>query len=91
MSAAEEHGAECIGELADLHHARDTLLAELRETADWLDTRADVLLKLLADPAGWRPGAAVEAKRQTIRDEAARLRGRAAVIRQTVLKATQGA
>ena len=71
--------------------AAPDLLSELRETADWLDERADVLLKLLADPAGWRPGAAVEGKRQTIRDEAARLRGRAAVIRQTILKATQGA
>lgn len=76
---------------ATLIAAAPDMIDELRDTAIWLESRADVLLKLLADPAGWRPGAAMNDKRQTLRDEAARLRGRAAVIRQTILKATQGA
>lgn len=69
--------------------AAPDLLAELRETADWLTERANSL-RQLADQA---PG--VMRKRnehlRQLRDEAARLEGRAAVIRQTILKATQGA
>lgn len=65
------------------------LLAELRETADWLDGRAAVL-RQLADQS---PG--VMRKRaehlRALRDEAARLEGRAAVIRQTVRQAEQRA
>jgi hypothetical protein len=66
------------------------MLGELIEAAAWLDERADVLLKLLADPAGWGRGQAATDKREAIRTEAARYRGRAAVIRQTILKATAG-
>lgn len=59
----------------------DRLRAELLDTAAWLDERADVLLRLLACPAGWRPAAKVSEKREAIRTEAARLRGRAGLIR----------
>lgn len=77
---------------ARLIAASPAMIDELRETAAWLDERADVVLKLLADPAGWGRGQAVTDKRQAVRDEAARMRGRAALLRQTViLKATQGA
>lgn len=73
----------------DLMASAPDLLAELREMADWLTERAKVL-RQLADQA---PG--VMRKRnehlRQLRDEAARLDGRAAVIRQTILKATQGA
>lgn len=65
------------------------MISELTATADWLTERAAVL-RQLADQA---PG--VMRKRnehlRALRDEAARLDGRAAVIRQTVLKATRGA
>ncbi len=64
------------------------LLRELEETAAWLDERAEVLLHLSA--AGGPTKGAAE-KRQAIRDEAARLRGRAGVIRQTILGAKGGA
>lgn len=62
----------------------DRLRAELLDTARWLDERADVLLALLAHPTGWRPATAVYEKRQQIRAEAARLRGRAGLIRVVV-------
>jgi len=65
------------------------MLGELIGTAVWLEERAKVL-RQLADQA---PG--VMRKRnehlRSLRDEAARFEGRAAVIRQTILKATQGA
>lgn len=68
--------------------AAPDLLAELNDTAVWLTSRA-TFLRQLADQA---PG--VMRKRnehlRQLRDEAARLEGRAAVIRQTILKATTG-
>jgi hypothetical protein len=77
---------------ARLIAAAPDLLAELTETATWLDERADVLVQLLADPAGWGRGQAATDKRQAIREEIARLRGRAFLIRQLIDKATtQGA
>lgn len=77
---------------ARLIAASPTLLAELTETAAWLDDRANVLVQLLADPAGWGRGQAATGKRQAIREEIARLRGRAFLIRQLIDKATtQGA
>lgn len=72
-------------ELAALFAASPAMLAELRETADWLIERAS-FLRDLAKLTGVRADRA-----QWIRDEAARFEGRAAVIRQTILKATQGA
>lgn len=71
-------------------NSHSDLLAELHDTALWLDQWANLMLALLADPTGWGRGAAVTEKREAIRTEAARHRGRAAVIRQTILKATQG-
>jgi hypothetical protein len=65
------------------------LLTELRDTALWLESRAEVLVKLLADPAGWGKCQAVTDKRQVIRDEVARLQGRVFLIRQTISKATE--
>jgi hypothetical protein len=56
------------------------LLTELEETATWLGQRAEVLEEV---------GTAARATtRDRLLDEAARFRGRAAVIRQTILKAT---
>jgi hypothetical protein len=83
-------GSGC--ELADaaLIAAAPDLLAELRDTALWLEGRAEVFTKLLADPAGWGRGAAATDKRQVIREEVARLQGRAFLIRQTISKAIQG-
>lgn len=71
--------------------AAPAMLDELRDTALWLGSRADVLLKLLADPAGWGRGQAATDKRQVIREEVARLQGRAFLIRQVIDKATAGA
>lgn len=67
------------------------LLSELTETAAWLDDRACALTNILADPAGWGRGQAATDKRQAIREEIARLQGRAFLIRQVIQQATQGA
>ena len=73
--------------------AAPDLFAELRETADWLDERAAVLREIVG-----RIGAIYTRKLvlttgpgREMLDEAARFEGRATVIRQTILKATQGA
>lgn len=76
---------------ARLIAAAPLMLDELRDTAIWIDSRADVLVRLLADPAGWGRGQAATDKRQAIREEIARLQGRAFLIRQLIDKATQGA
>ena len=76
---------------ARLIAAAPEMLAELRETAAWLDDRANVLVQLLADPKGWGRGQTVTDKRQAIREEIARLQGRAFLIRQVIDKATNGA
>lgn len=68
--------------LARLFAAAPDLLAELRETADWLDQRA-------ADLEHVAPTASL-AWRGRLQRETAYMRGRAAVIRQTILTATQG-
>ncbi len=67
-------------------NAHADLLAELRDTAAWLGTRATVL-RQIAERLAHKHG--MECSRP-LRDEAARLEGRAAVIRQTILKATGG-
>lgn len=72
--------------LAEAYLAAPDLLAELRETADWLDGRV-TMLRLLASDDGRVRAAAV---RHQLRDEAARFEGRAAVIRQTIFNATRG-
>lgn len=64
--------------------AAPDLLAELRDTVDWLDERAKVMREIASRRA---PGGVVE----SLRADAARFEGRAVVIRQTILKATQGA
>lgn len=64
--------------------AEDKLRTELLDTARWLDERCQVLLSLFDNPAGWRAGANLAQRQQTIRDEAARLRGRAGLIRVVV-------
>lgn len=69
---------------ARLIAAAPDLLAELRGTAVWLTGRADLLRNLAADRGTKKDHA------QQLRDEAARFDGRAAVIRQTILKATEG-
>jgi hypothetical protein len=69
---------------ARLIAAAPDLLAELLETAVWLIERAGVL----RDLAGGVTMRKVVV--QTLRDEAARLDGRAAVIRQAILIATGG-
>lgn len=54
--------------------------AEIRETADWLDERSEVLLDIAAGmPQG--PGRPAAQRRQLVRDEAARLRARALLLR----------
>jgi hypothetical protein len=92
-SHADELGGRHLSELtanARLIAAAPALLTELRDTAAWLDERAGVLVQLLADPAGWGRGQAATDKRQAIRDEIARLQGRAFLIRQVIQTATQG-
>lgn len=83
---AQTHFSDNSDADARLIAAAPDLLAELRETADWLDERAKVLRELIKDV---RPGGRVVS--QALRDEAARFEGRATVIRQTILEATQGA
>ena len=70
---------------AHLFAVAPELLAELRETAAWLTERA-TFIRDLAMLTGVRADRA-----QWLRDEAARFEGRATVIRQTILTATQGA
>lgn len=81
---------ECVAN-ALLIAACPDMLAELRETADWLTERAELLRKLAENGGAFRLHPTGVGMRQAIRDEAARLEGRATVIRQTILKATQGA
>lgn len=76
---------------ARLIAASPAMLDELRDTALWLDSRADILFGLIANLDGWKAGTAAAQKKQTVREEVARLRGRAALIRQVILTATEGA
>ena len=76
--------------------AAPDMLAELRETADWLDGRAKVLREIADDmPTGrvrdGKPVSPAARIRQGVLDEAARIAARALLIRQTITKATQGA
>lgn len=76
------------------HHGKPDaggLVNELVATADWLEERAKIMRTLASLwPAGGPKSVSGERK-QWMTDEAARFEGRAAVIRQTILKATQGA
>lgn len=71
---------------ARLIAAAPDLLAEVRETADWLEQRAGVLREIAGGMDG-APRSQSGQRRQRLLDEAARFEGRAAVIRQTILKA----
>jgi hypothetical protein len=68
--------------------APGALLAELEETAGWLDERAGVLLKIAADLPSGGPQSASGARLRAIQVEAARFRGRAALLRQIIAKGT---
>lgn len=81
-----------ISEFFLTHYGREpAAVTELRASADWLDERAAVLRKQADDIPVKGPASPNVGVSRNLRDEAARFEGRAAVIRQTILKATQGA
>lgn len=71
--------------------AAPDMLAELRETAEWLTERAKMLSLYVSHMPAGGPLSPAGKRRQILLDEAARIEGRAFLIRQTILKATQGA
>lgn len=76
---AEIHEGATSEADAALVAAGPTMLAELEETAAWLDQRAEILDDAISCNN--------KIERERVRLEATRLRGRAVVIRQTILKA----